>query len=337
MSCSNIFNKYIDPVLYVGQYANTQDYLDSGDWKPQRQVNRNHKTDSNILHQSTSCTDSNSGISSPESVSSQRGAIGSNGGAMGSSTEDTLPGRNLSLMDPRVPSLGRSHSYGGHSASSTGNNNPHGSSKSAGNSPRLGVGFGQGGFGGIDPYAPTTSEPYHNNIDGAMYRTVVYQSNLCVAIANNKAFQNALVEVYGMSPSLVKGIVTWADAQSLMSRCDETSISFKMPLAKKLLSFIHQLLNWYKQRHSYAMVGVSQEHMPSISYDNKGANPHYLISRTRAECVTEIVEKASSVLSGGSGDGGLDGTSDGEEGKDNTADDGEEEELNSDNDVIEMS
>lgn len=55
-----------------------------------------------------------------------------------------------------------------------------------------------------------------------------------------------------MPSSLLESIQYWADVQSILTRTSEQDITFKYPIAKKMLSATVQLYRWYRQRNSAA-------------------------------------------------------------------------------------
>lgn len=53
-----------------------------------------------------------------------------------------------------------------------------------------------------------------------------------------------------MSPALLESIRQWSDVQSLLSRSTESDVSFRHPLAKKMLAAALALYKWHRQRHN---------------------------------------------------------------------------------------
>ena len=53
-----------------------------------------------------------------------------------------------------------------------------------------------------------------------------------------------------MSSYLLESIRQWSDVQSLLSRTSEADVSFRHPLAKKMLSAALSLYKWHRMRNS---------------------------------------------------------------------------------------
>lgn len=55
---------------------------------------------------------------------------------------------------------------------------------------------------------------------------------------------------WGMSSNLLESIRQWSDVQSLLSRTTEADVSFRHPLAKKMLAAALSLFKWHRIRNS---------------------------------------------------------------------------------------
>lgn len=53
-----------------------------------------------------------------------------------------------------------------------------------------------------------------------------------------------------MSASLLESIRQWSDVQNLISRTTELDVSFRHPLAKKMLAAALALYKWHRQRNN---------------------------------------------------------------------------------------
>jgi hypothetical protein len=53
-----------------------------------------------------------------------------------------------------------------------------------------------------------------------------------------------------MPLSLLESIQHWSDVQSLLTRTTEQDLTFKYPMARKMLSATFALYRWYRQRNS---------------------------------------------------------------------------------------
>lgn len=65
---------------------------------------------------------------------------------------------------------------------------------------------------------------------------------------NTFQLNSILVDYLGLPVTLLESIQYWSDVQSLLTRATEQDMSFKYPMAKKMLSATVMLYRWYKHR-----------------------------------------------------------------------------------------
>lgn len=59
-----------------------------------------------------------------------------------------------------------------------------------------------------------------------------------------------LTNYYGMPPALVDMLQQWSDIQSILVRTNEHEVTFKYPIARRMLVTTIALYRWFRQRNS---------------------------------------------------------------------------------------
>jgi len=59
-----------------------------------------------------------------------------------------------------------------------------------------------------------------------------------------------LVNYYNIPPALVDMLQQWSDVQSILLRTNEHEVTFKYPIARKMLVTTIALYRWYRQRNA---------------------------------------------------------------------------------------
>lgn len=80
-----------------------------------------------------------------------------------------------------------------------------------------------------------------------------------------------------MPPSVLDTIYQWSDVQSILQRANESEITFKWPLARRMLTATVSMYRWYRQRCSAQKTlnmsaSVSTETAAATSHRSQGMN-----------------------------------------------------------------
>jgi len=98
--------------------------------------------------------------------------------------------------------------------------------------------------------------------DACIFNERSQQSNL-VRVARNPSLHPYLVSRWGMTPTLLDSLCQWSDVQNLLIRSSEQEVSFKAPLARKMLTVTAALFKWYRHRGNFPKALISC--LPSLS------------------------------------------------------------------------
>lgn len=165
----------------------------------------------------------------------------------------------------------------------------------------------------------TSSGTSSGSGSGSRLREHLTQSQLCIAVARNPHFQEFLITQCQMSPQLVQGLVTWADVQGLLMRTDGptrgSEVSFKPPLVKKLMDFVHGLIGWSAHRASYHSMGMPPSLVPLLrsemqqqqyekqQYEKQQQKQQMMARSSAAVTASEVAQDADAAMATSNGTG----------------------------------
>jgi hypothetical protein len=102
------------------------------------------------------------------------------------------------------------------------------------------------------------------------------QTGLLLCIARNPQIHSQLVTFHGMNHTLISQLVKHADLQGLATWTTEADVTFRYPVARKLLQCARLLYLWYTARSNHSRIsGLMPERLeqisPRLSYPSKDA------------------------------------------------------------------